>query len=79
MTIRVKFMTKPMDLFTVKRQVYVALTQAFADAGLQLTTNVVRVRLENAPPTLSEADQQAIAGAAAQAIANASEGEKDKH
>ena len=66
-TIRVKFMTKPFDLFVVKRQVYLALTQAFAEANLNLVNNVVTVRLENAPPTLSEAEKQAIAAAAASA------------
>lgn len=78
-TIRVKFMTKPFDLFVVKRQVYLALTQAFAEAGLELTNNVVTVRLENAPPTLSEADRQAIAGAAAQAIASSGDDKGGKH
>lgn len=75
-TIRVKFMTKPLDLFAVKRQVYVALTQAFAEAGLNLVNNVVTVRLENAPPVLTDADRAAIAGAAAQALVGSDDDDK---
>lgn len=67
-TIRVKFMTRPNDLFLVKRQAYVALTKAFEEAGLELSNNVVTVRIETDGKTeLSEDAKQAIAGAAANA------------
>ena len=69
LTIRVKFMTRPADLFIVRRQVFSALTKAFDEAGLQLTNSVVTVRIESATP-LSEAEQTAAAGAAAQASAD---------
>ncbi|SHO62803.1 Small-conductance mechanosensitive channel [Pseudoxanthobacter soli DSM 19599] len=67
-TIRVKFMTRPNDLFLVKRQAYVALTKAFEEAGLELSNNIVTVRIESDGKTeITEEVKQAIAGAAASA------------
>lgn len=65
LTIRVKFMTRPLDLFVVKRNVYAELTKAFAEAGLELTNSVVTVRIEN-PGKLTDEEQQAVAAAATQ-------------
>ncbi|WP_334175865.1 mechanosensitive ion channel domain-containing protein [Pseudoxanthobacter sp.] len=64
LTMRVKFITRPADLFMVKRQVYLELLRAFEAAGLALTNNVVTVHIDN-PEALTAAEKAAAAGAAA--------------
>ena len=46
MVIRVKYMTRPGDQFTLRRIVYARLQDAFAEAGIEFAGREVRVRMD---------------------------------
>ena len=64
--IRGKFMAKPGKQFTLRKEIYQRVQQAFDENGLQFARKEVRVKVDGpATGTLSEEDKRAIAGAAA--------------
>ena len=67
--VRGKFMAKPGKQFTLRKEIYSRVQQAFDENGIQFARKEVRVRLEepSTHPVLSEEDRQAIGAAAAQA------------
>ena len=67
--VRGKFMAKPGKQFTLRKEIYSRVQQAFDENGIQFARKEVRVRLEepSSHPALSEEDRQAIGAAAAQA------------
>ena len=70
--IRGKFMAKPGKQFTLRKEVYQRVQQAFDENGLQFARKEVRVKVDG-PTTaeLSDEDKQAIAAAAAESADNA--------
>jgi small-conductance mechanosensitive channel len=66
MIMRVKFMTKPGDQFTVRKTVYAEIRALFEKEGIKFAHRQVSVRVADLEPgqTLTPEQKEAIAGAA---------------
>ncbi len=69
MVIRGKFMAKPGTQFTIRKEIYNRVKKAFAEAGIEFARREVRVAIPGLDEAeqLSDAEKEAVAGAAAQA------------
>lgn len=65
--IRGKFMAKPGRQWTLRKEIYQRVQQAFEENGLQFARKEVRVRLDHNPDHLTEDQKQQIAAAASEA------------
>lgn len=70
MIIRVKFMTKPGDQWTVRKRVYQEIRELFAREGIKFAHREVTVRLADGkdPGELSDAERKAVSGAVQSAL-----------
>ena len=72
MIIRVKFMTRPGDQWTTRKLVYTRIRELFAEHGIKFAHREVTVRLgDKALEDMTEEEQEAVAGAAHQAVVQA--------
>lgn len=72
MIIRIKFMTKPGDQWTIRKRVFQEIRELFAREGIKFAHREVTVRLaeDHNTQNLTDAQKNAITGAAQIAIAN---------
>ncbi|NND49070.1 MAG: mechanosensitive ion channel family protein, partial [Rhizobiales bacterium] len=65
MIIRVKFMTKPGDQFSIRKVVYARIRELFEENGIRFASREVTVRVADTPASehLSDEERKAIAGA----------------
>ncbi len=70
MIIRGKFMAKPGEQFTLRKEIYNRVNKAFAENGIEFARREVRVAIPGLDEAehLSEREKETIAGAAAQAV-----------
>lgn len=70
MIIRVKFMTKPGDQWTIRKKVYQEIRELFAREGIKFAHREVTVRLADGktPDELTEEEKKAVTGAVQTAI-----------
>jgi small-conductance mechanosensitive channel len=63
--VKVKFMAKPGEQFSIRRRTYVAIEEALMEAGIHLAYPTVRVVSEDEPGEVAAAAARAIAAPAA--------------
>ncbi len=62
--VRGKFMAKPGKQFTLRKEIYSRVQQAFDQNGIEFARREVRVNIGSDPSLLTEEDKQAVAAAA---------------
>ncbi|MEL6220586.1 MAG: mechanosensitive ion channel domain-containing protein, partial [Pseudomonadota bacterium] len=67
MVLRGKFMAKPGRQWTLRKEIYQRVQQAFDENGIQFARKEVRVKIDTDPSALTEEQRQAVAAAASDA------------
>ncbi|MEM9147109.1 MAG: mechanosensitive ion channel domain-containing protein [Pseudomonadota bacterium] len=68
LVLRGKFMAKPGRQWTLRKEIYQRVQQAFEENGIQFARKEVRVKIDGDGGALNEDDRQAVAAAAADAV-----------